>query len=186
MGTTKPSERRPTIAASPQPPLVVVADDDQSLRAFYRAALERAGFQVRVARNGRHALELVRANDVAVLLLDLAMPGLNGLETLQELRGDPALRTLPVIIATVPQLRPIAWPAWTKAPTTSSSNPSPSPNLSHASARRSGDRPPWRRNCWLAAKTDAGWLRSSQSCLARPTSSGWQRPSWTDFHLRWA
>jgi EAL domain-containing protein (putative c-di-GMP-specific phosphodiesterase class I)/DNA-binding NarL/FixJ family response regulator len=100
MEPTESSQSRPTVAALSQGPVVVVADDDSSLRAFYRTALERAGFQVLPARNGRQALELVRSNSVAVLLLDLAMPGLTGLEAVQELRADPALRTLPVIIAT--------------------------------------------------------------------------------------
>ena len=100
METTKPSRRPSTIAAEAERPVVVVADDDESIRAFFRAALERAGFKVLLARNGRHALELVRTDAVAVLLLDLAMPGLNGLETLQALRADAALRTLPVILAT--------------------------------------------------------------------------------------
>ena len=80
--------------------MVVVADDDEGVRSFFAAALERDGFQVLVAPDGGRALELVRSNPVEVLLLDLNMPGLSGLDTLRALRADPLLRTLPVIIAT--------------------------------------------------------------------------------------
>ncbi len=81
-------------------PVVVVADDDESVRSFFRTALERAGMTVLLASNGRRALQLVRSKAVDVLLLDLNMPGLSGLDTLHEVRADPALKTLPVIIAT--------------------------------------------------------------------------------------
>jgi EAL domain-containing protein (putative c-di-GMP-specific phosphodiesterase class I)/DNA-binding response OmpR family regulator len=95
------SHRRwPSGPAPSERPVVVVADDDQAIRSFFRAALERAGFAVLPASNGRRALELVRTNPVDVLVLDLDMPGLNGLETLRELRADPLFRTLPVIVAT--------------------------------------------------------------------------------------
>ena len=79
---------------------MVIADDDQAIRSLFGATLERAGFSVLLATNGRRALELVRGNPVHVLLLDLDMPGLSGLETLRELRADPLLRSLPVIIVT--------------------------------------------------------------------------------------
>jgi EAL domain-containing protein (putative c-di-GMP-specific phosphodiesterase class I)/FixJ family two-component response regulator len=80
--------------------VIIVADDDQAIRALYRAALEREGYNVVTVTNGRRALEIARGNPVAGMLLDLNMPGLNGLETLQEVRADPVLRTLPVIIVT--------------------------------------------------------------------------------------
>jgi DNA-binding response OmpR family regulator len=79
---------------------VVVADDDEAIRSLFRTALERAGLAVLLAANGRSAIELARSNPVDVLLLDLNMPGMSGLDTLRELRADPLLRTLPVIMAT--------------------------------------------------------------------------------------
>ena len=79
---------------------MVVADDDEAIRSLFRTALERAGLSVLLAANGRVAIELARSNPVDVLLLDLNMPGMSGLETLRELRADPLLRTLPVIMAT--------------------------------------------------------------------------------------
>jgi DNA-binding response OmpR family regulator len=81
-------------------PLVVVADDDQSIRSLFAAALEREGFAVLVASNGRKAMDLARNRPVAAMLLDLHMPDLDGLDTLRELRADPGLRTIPVIVVT--------------------------------------------------------------------------------------
>jgi len=80
--------------------VVLVADDDQHIRALFRAALEREGFTVLLASNGRRAMQLVRSAPVSVMLLDLSMPGVDGIATLRELREDPALRTLPVILVT--------------------------------------------------------------------------------------
>ena len=89
-GSTAPSER----------PVIVVADDDEAIRLLFRTALERAGLGVLLAANGRSAIDLARRNPVDVLLLDHNMPGLNGLDTLRELRADPQLRTIPVIMVT--------------------------------------------------------------------------------------
>jgi CheY-like chemotaxis protein len=81
-------------------PVVVVADDDQSVRALFAATLEREGFAVLLASNGRKAMDLARDRPVVAMLLDLHMPDLDGLETLRDLREDPSLRTIPVIVVT--------------------------------------------------------------------------------------
>jgi CheY-like chemotaxis protein len=78
----------------------VVADDDQALRAFFQAALEREGFDVLLASHGRRAIDLARDYAASIVLLDLHMPGLDGLETLKAIRANPGLRTLPVILVT--------------------------------------------------------------------------------------
>jgi EAL domain-containing protein (putative c-di-GMP-specific phosphodiesterase class I)/DNA-binding NarL/FixJ family response regulator len=79
---------------------VVVADDDQGIRALFSSALEREGYTVLLASNGRRAIELARSTPAAVMLIDLHMPGLDGLETIRQLREEPTLRTLPVILVT--------------------------------------------------------------------------------------
>jgi EAL domain-containing protein (putative c-di-GMP-specific phosphodiesterase class I)/CheY-like chemotaxis protein len=81
-------------------PRILVADDDPSIRTLFRISLERAGFEVIQASNGGDAMELARSAHVAVMLLDLHMPGVDGLETLRRLRADAGLRTLPVIMVT--------------------------------------------------------------------------------------
>jgi len=81
-------------------PLVLVADDDPTVRTLLKRALERDGFDAVLATNGREAIEQIRRLDIAVLLLDLTMPVLDGLETLREIRADDRSRTLPVILIT--------------------------------------------------------------------------------------
>jgi DNA-binding response OmpR family regulator len=66
-----------------QPPKILVVEDDDAIRALLVAALRREPFDVHAAVNGAEALELVRASEYAVILLDLMMPALNGVEFLQ-------------------------------------------------------------------------------------------------------
>ncbi len=66
-----------------QPPKVLVVEDDDAIRALLLAALRREPFDVHAAVNGAEAIELVRASEYAVILLDLMMPALNGVEFLQ-------------------------------------------------------------------------------------------------------
>ena len=85
--------------------LVLVDDDDVDVitvrRAFAAAQLKT---QLFVARDGLEALALLRGTSIPVarriMVLDLEMPKLSGLETLREIRADPSLRTLPVIVMT--------------------------------------------------------------------------------------
>ena len=91
------SEPDPNI---PDRPVILVADDDQGIRTLFRAGLEREGFSVLLASNGRRAMELIRSAQISVVLLDLNMPGVDGIATLRELRSDPGFRTLPVILVT--------------------------------------------------------------------------------------
>lgn len=78
--------------------VVLVVDDEDSVRALARAVLERLGYRVRQAADGVEALELVRAaaGSVSIVVLDQTMPRLSGIETLRELRR--VAPSLPVIL----------------------------------------------------------------------------------------
>jgi EAL domain-containing protein (putative c-di-GMP-specific phosphodiesterase class I)/CheY-like chemotaxis protein len=79
---------------------VLVADDEAAVRSLLKRVLEREGFATVLAVNGREAIERLREGDVAVLLLDIGMPVLGGLETLRLVRADDRFRTLPIILIT--------------------------------------------------------------------------------------
>jgi DNA-binding response OmpR family regulator len=82
---------------------VLVVEDEEALLHTLRYNLTRAGHAVRLCTNGAKALELVRAQPPDVLLLDLMLPDLDGLEITRALRHDannPALSRLPILILT--------------------------------------------------------------------------------------
>ncbi len=78
-------------------PLVLIVEDDTAIRTLMVAALRREPLEVHTANDGVAALECVRANDYAVILLDLMMPRLNGYEFLESLEAV-ASSAHPVII----------------------------------------------------------------------------------------
>jgi len=67
---------------------IVVADDEAGVRAFLRAVLERGGYQVIEAADGRQAFEEARAGGVGLVVTDLVMPKQEGIETIQALRKE--------------------------------------------------------------------------------------------------
>jgi adenylate cyclase len=77
---------------------VLVVDDDEMNRDMLSRRLERQGHQVLVAENGLRALEVLRSARVDLILLDILMPELDGLQTLERLKADETLRHTPVIM----------------------------------------------------------------------------------------
>jgi two-component system, NtrC family, response regulator AtoC len=65
---------------------VLLVDDDESLRKLMPRQLTRSGFDVATAANGQEAINAVRETDFDVVLLDIKMPGLSGIETLRQIR----------------------------------------------------------------------------------------------------
>jgi two-component system alkaline phosphatase synthesis response regulator PhoP len=77
---------------------ILVVEDMDSVVDLLRTLLEREGFHVAVARDGPEALEAVRREKPDLMLLDLILPGLDGLEVLRRVRQDPITTHLPVIV----------------------------------------------------------------------------------------
>jgi CheY-like chemotaxis protein len=65
---------------------VLVIDDDVSFLEIQRKVLEKAGYSVLTAENGAEGLDLLRSNSVAVVVCDIFMPGMEGIETIQAIR----------------------------------------------------------------------------------------------------
>jgi CheY-like chemotaxis protein len=81
-------------------PRVLVVEDHQTMREAVRMLLEPEGFVVLEATDGNSALEAIRRDPPEVVLLDLGIPGLNGVEVLARLKADPATASVPVIVVT--------------------------------------------------------------------------------------
>ena len=79
---------------------VLLADDDPNLRGIARKALIRDGHQVTEAGDGAEALRLARENPPDLIVLDLIMPELDGLEVLSFIRSEPATAHVPVLLFT--------------------------------------------------------------------------------------
>ena len=67
---------------------ILVVDDRSDVLGFVRAALERAGYQVDVAQNGREAMALQRQRPVDLLITDIFMPEADGMETIDRFRAE--------------------------------------------------------------------------------------------------
>src|SRR4030042_3080343 len=83
---------------------VLIADDDKNLRKVLMNELSEEGFDVDAADNGIKTMELLEKNEYDVLLLDLNMPGLNGMDVLKKIK-DLEIPTEVIILtahATVP------------------------------------------------------------------------------------
>jgi CheY-like chemotaxis protein len=96
-----PSE--PTPARLPDSPglsqaRILVVDDGAENRDVLRRRLERSGHAVETAEHGRSALELLATRPFDLVLLDVLMPELDGFAVLEAIKGDPALRDIPVIM----------------------------------------------------------------------------------------
>ena len=82
-------------------PLVLVVDDDDSIREIAQLSLELVGgWRTLLADGGEAALEQARTHRPDVILLDVMMPVMDGIETFHHLRADERTRDIPVILVT--------------------------------------------------------------------------------------
>ena len=80
--------------------LILVVEDDADIQELLEYTLLQAGYRVDVTDRGEEALEIVREHSPSLIVLDLMLPGLDGLEVCRQLKEDEATQSLPVIILT--------------------------------------------------------------------------------------
>lgn len=80
------------------PKRVLIADDEANIVASLEFLMEQAGYEVKIAADGNEALALVASFAPDLVLLDVMMPGRNGYEVCQRLKGDPATRDVKVVM----------------------------------------------------------------------------------------
>ncbi len=92
-------EREPTVRP------ILVVDDEAIVRESIRDWLVNSGFSVSTASSGEEALKLVSEQDFGVVVLDIRLPGMTGLKTLQELRAiKPGVRAIMITAYPTPEL----------------------------------------------------------------------------------
>jgi DNA-binding NtrC family response regulator len=83
-----------------EPPCILIVDDDPGQRSLLNSFLRSQGFETTLADSGERALEMLRAGKFAMMISDVRMPGLTGLETLRRVREEPRMAGLPILLVT--------------------------------------------------------------------------------------
>jgi len=81
-------------------PLVLVADDDEDIRELVSFRLARSGYEILTACDGEEALAVAAKATPDIAIIDVAMPGLDGLAVTRALRAAPATATTPILLLT--------------------------------------------------------------------------------------
>jgi two-component system phosphate regulon response regulator PhoB len=79
---------------------ILIVEDDPDIRELLRFNLEKAGYNLFLAEDGEKALTLARKHSPDIILLDLMLPGVDGLEVCRTLKKDPELQRIPIIMVT--------------------------------------------------------------------------------------
>jgi type II secretory ATPase GspE/PulE/Tfp pilus assembly ATPase PilB-like protein/CheY-like chemotaxis protein len=83
------------------PPRILLVDDDEEARLLMRSLLERDGYEVEEVEDGHKAIDILKDDqDYQLIVLDLAMPGMDGRQVLDQIRGSVDTAALPVLIRT--------------------------------------------------------------------------------------
>jgi two-component system cell cycle response regulator DivK len=90
------------------PKRILVVEDDDSILRILTHALERAGYEVVPTRNGEEALSCLGREDFDLVLTDLAMPQVSGLEVIRAVKNDPLRRRTPTVAVTAHWLDPLS------------------------------------------------------------------------------
>lgn len=107
---------------------IVVVEDQQALAIVYRNKFIAAGYQVEVAADGEAGLALINTSKPDLVILDLMLPKLNGIEVLKRVRANPLFPNLPVIIFSNASLPGMVEDAWKAGATMVLSKSNHSPN----------------------------------------------------------
>lgn len=77
---------------------ILIAEDDKFLAAAYRAKFDGIGWEVKLASDGKEALEVLKTFTPDVVITDLMMPNLDGFGLLTELQASPKTKNIPVMV----------------------------------------------------------------------------------------
>jgi two-component system cell cycle response regulator DivK len=80
--------------------LILLVEDNDNNRLLVRDVLKASGYRVAEAETAEDGLRMAVQQQPALILMDIQLPGMNGIEALRQLRADPATRAIPVIAVT--------------------------------------------------------------------------------------
>lgn len=83
-----------------QPKKILLVEDELFIAELYLHHLEKAGFMVKIARDGAEALEALKTDQFDLMLLDIMLPKLNGLEVLKKCKQEKILPDTPIVLLT--------------------------------------------------------------------------------------
>jgi CheY-like chemotaxis protein len=79
---------------------ILVVDDEEVIRKFLKIHLTKLGYEVKEAEDGEKALEQIGKDDFDLLICDILMPNKDGWEVIKEVRSNPKMRDIPIIVLT--------------------------------------------------------------------------------------
>ncbi|OGG02807.1 hypothetical protein A2W14_07345 [Candidatus Gottesmanbacteria bacterium RBG_16_37_8] len=79
---------------------ILIIEDDPLMLRMYQKIFKFEGFEVEIATNGEEGIEKTRSYKPTLILLDIMMPKMNGLQVLEKLKSEPDLKKIPVIMLT--------------------------------------------------------------------------------------
>ena len=88
------------MAKSNKPKTVLIVEDEGDVRNFASRVLELEGYRVLQAGDSEEGMKLVRGGQVSLVLLDLRLPGHNGWGALEQIKSEPELLAIPIIVFT--------------------------------------------------------------------------------------
>jgi two-component system cell cycle response regulator DivK len=84
-------------------PVILVVEDDEKSRRLMHDVLEHEGYDVVVAVDGEEGLDLIRSLHPALVLMDIQLPGMSGLDAVREIRAEAAIAATTVVAVTAAQ-----------------------------------------------------------------------------------
>mgnify|MGYP003476555626 CR=1 FL=1 len=81
-------------------PSLLITDDDRDFREALSGVIEPQGFRTYQAEDGEQAVSIIRSQHIHLVLLDMHMPGMDGLDVCRAMRADPTTAAVPVIMLT--------------------------------------------------------------------------------------
>jgi len=82
----------------PEKMAILIVEDDAFMGSLLERRFEQESFRIFLATNAEKAREIIKSNRIAVILLDIVLPGMDGLSFLKELKAAPEMKDIPIII----------------------------------------------------------------------------------------